>query len=173
VFVFWFLIGYRLFFDPASAFILSPASLGEIGVFGFALFLSITVLVISCPCAVGMATPSAMMAGTGKGAEHGVLFKGADAIEAATKVRTVVFDKTGTLTRGEPSVTDVRPVRGIAERSRSAGPRRPRSPRAPLGRPSCGAAGGGPSSGPSRSRRSWPRGRGRLAGRKILLGRDG
>jgi Cu+-exporting ATPase len=116
VFVFWFLVGYRLFFDPASAFILSPASLGEIGVFGFALFLSITVLVISCPCAVGMATPSAMMAGTGKGAEYGVLFKGADAIEAATKVRTVVFDKTGTLTRGEPAVTDVRPVRGITER---------------------------------------------------------
>jgi Cu+-exporting ATPase len=116
VFVFWFLVGYRLFFDPASAFILSPASLGEIGVFGFAFFLSITVLVISCPCAVGMATPSAMMAGTGKGAEHGVLFKGADAIEAATKVRTVIFDKTGTLTRGEPSVTDVLPVPGIAER---------------------------------------------------------
>ena len=116
VFVFWFLVGYRLFFDPASAFILSPASLGEIGVFGFALFLSITVLVISCPCAVGMATPSAMMAGTGKGAEHGVLFKGADAIEAATRVRTLIFDKTGTLTRGEPSVTDVLPVPGIADR---------------------------------------------------------
>ena len=113
VFVFWFLLGYRLFFDPASAFMLSPASLGEIGVFGFALLLSITVLVISCPCAVGMATPSAMMAGTGKGAEHGVLFKGADAIEATTKVRTVIFDKTGTLTRGEPSVTDVLPAAGI------------------------------------------------------------
>jgi len=113
VFAFWFLAGYRLFFDPGSAFLLSPATLGEIGVFGFALFLSITVLVISCPCAVGMATPSAMMAGTGKGAEHGVLFKGADAIEAATKVRTVLFDKTGTLTRGEPSVTDVLPVAGI------------------------------------------------------------
>jgi Cu+-exporting ATPase len=113
VFVFWFLLGYRLFFDLASAFILSPGSLGEIGVFGFALLLSITVLVISCPCAVGMATPSAMMAGTGKGAEHGVLFKGADAIEATTKVRTVIFDKTGTLTRGEPSVTDVLPAPGI------------------------------------------------------------
>ncbi len=113
VFVFWFLAGYRLFFDPASRFILSPYALGEIGVFGFALLLSITVLVISCPCAVGMATPSAMMAGTGKAAEHGVLFKGADAIEAATKVDTVILDKTGTLTRGEPSVTDVVPVAGI------------------------------------------------------------
>ena len=113
VFVFWFLAGYRLFFDPASSFILSPGVLGEIGVFGFALLLSITVLVISCPCAVGMATPSAMMAGTGKGAEHGVLFKGADAIEAATKIDTVVLDKTGTLTRGEPSVTDVLPSEGF------------------------------------------------------------
>jgi Cu+-exporting ATPase len=113
VFVFWFFVGYRLFFDPASAFILSPAGLGEIGVFGFALLLSITVLVISCPCAVGMATPSAMMAGTGKGAEHGVLFKGADVVEAATKVCTVIFDKTGTLTRGQPAVTDVLPAPGI------------------------------------------------------------
>jgi P-type Cu+ transporter len=113
VFGFWFLVGYRAFFDPASSFILSPVALGEIGVFGFALLLSITVLVISCPCAVGMATPSAMMAGTGKGAEHGVLFKGADAIEATTKLDTVVFDKTGTLTRGEPSVTDVLPVGGM------------------------------------------------------------
>ena len=113
VFVFWFLAGYRLFFDPASSFILSPGVLGEIGVFGFALLLSITVLVISCPCAVGMATPSAMMAGTGKGAEYGVLFKGADAIEAATKIDTVVLDKTGTLTRGEPSVTDVLPSEGF------------------------------------------------------------
>jgi Cu+-exporting ATPase len=114
VFVFWFLAGYRLFFDPASSFILSPGTLGTMGVFGFALLLSITVLVISCPCAVGMATPSAMMAGTGKAAEHGVLFKGADAIEAATRIDTVVLDKTGTLTRGMPSVTDVVPATGLA-----------------------------------------------------------
>ncbi|MCL4294462.1 MAG: heavy metal translocating P-type ATPase [Anaerolineae bacterium] len=107
VFVFWFFLGYQMFFDPNSAFILSPYKLGEIGVFGFALLLSVTVLVISCPCAVGLATPSAMMAGTGKAAEHGVLFKGAEAIENASKLQTIVFDKTGTLTRGEPSVTDV------------------------------------------------------------------
>ena len=75
--------------------------------FGFALLISVTVLVISCPCAVGLATPAAMMAGTGKAAELGLLFKGADAVEAASKVEVVIFDKTGTLTKGEPSVTDV------------------------------------------------------------------
>ncbi len=107
VFVFWFFVGFERFFDPTTAFILSANRLGEIGVFGFSLLLSVTVLVISCPCAVGMATPSAMMAGTGKAAEHGVLFKGAEAIENATKLRAIIFDKTGTLTKGEPSVTDV------------------------------------------------------------------
>lgn len=107
VFIFWFFFGYRMFFDPNSSFILTPYTLGEIGVFGFSLLLSVTVLVISCPCAVGLATPSAMMAGSGKAAEYGVLFKGAEAIEKASKLRTIVFDKTGTLTKGEPSVTDV------------------------------------------------------------------
>ncbi len=107
VFFFWFFVGYWSFFDPQSRFLLTPYTLGEIGVFGFSILLSITVLVISCPCAVGMATPSAMMAGTGKAAEHGVLFKGADAIETTTKLDAIVFDKTGTLTRGEPSVTEV------------------------------------------------------------------
>ncbi|CAG1016149.1 H+-transporting ATPase [Anaerolineales bacterium] len=107
VFIFWFFFGYQMFFDPNSSFIMSPYKLGEIGVFGFSLLLSVTVLVISCPCAVGLATPSAMMAGTGKAAEFGVLFKGAEAIENTSKLQTIVFDKTGTLTKGEPSVTDV------------------------------------------------------------------
>jgi Cu+-exporting ATPase len=114
VFVFWFFFGYAQFFDPASRFILSPYALGEIGVFGFALLLSVTVLVISCPCAVGLATPSAMMAGTGKAAEYGVLFKGAEAIEKASKLQAIVFDKTGTLTKGEPSLTDILVVRGTS-----------------------------------------------------------
>ncbi|HSA99359.1 MAG TPA: heavy metal translocating P-type ATPase [Anaerolineales bacterium] len=109
VFLFWFFFGYQMFFDPNSSFIMSPYKLGAIGVFGFSLLLSVTVLVISCPCAVGLATPSAMMAGTGKAAEFGVLFKGAEAIENASKLQTIVFDKTGTLTKGEPSVTNVVP----------------------------------------------------------------
>jgi Cu+-exporting ATPase len=110
VFIFWFFVGYQAFFDPSSRFLLSPFALGSVGVFGFSLLLSVTVLVISCPCAVGLATPSAMMAGTGKGAEYGVLFKSAEAIEKSARLSTVVFDKTGTLTRGEPSLTDVRLV---------------------------------------------------------------
>lgn len=107
VFLFWFFYGFDRYFLPDSRFILSPYSLAEIGVFGFALLLSVTTLVISCPCALGLATPSAMMAGTGKGAENGILFKGADAVEASSKLNAVVFDKTGTLTKGEPEVTDV------------------------------------------------------------------
>ncbi|MGH2403858.1 MAG: heavy metal translocating P-type ATPase, partial [bacterium] len=114
-FLFWFFAGYQTFFDPSTRFALTPYTLGQIGVFGFALLLSVTVLIISCPCAVGIATPSAMMAGIGKGAEHGILFKGAQAIEATSKLQTVIFDKTGTLTRGEPSVTDVLAVDGVAE----------------------------------------------------------
>src|SRR3990172_5024714 len=114
VFLFWFFLGYGMFFSPETRLMLTPYTLAEVGVFGFALLISVAVLVISCPCAVGMATPSAMMAGTGKAAEHGILFKGADAIENASKLTTIVFDKTGTLTRGEPSVTTVVPAGGWA-----------------------------------------------------------
>jgi Cu+-exporting ATPase len=107
VFLFWFFIGYGLWFDPETRLVLTPYTLEDLEVFGFALLISVTVLIISCPCAVGLATPAAMMAGTGKAAEFGILFKGADTVEAAAGVQTVIFDKTGTLTRGEPSVTDV------------------------------------------------------------------
>ena len=107
VFLFWFFVGYGLWFVPESRLILTPYLLTGMGVFGFALLTSVTVLIISCPCAVGLATPSAIMAGSGKAAEHGILFKGADVMETTAKLQVVIFDKTGTLTRGEPSVTDV------------------------------------------------------------------
>jgi Cu+-exporting ATPase len=107
VFLFWFFAGFDLWFESGSRLLMSPYRLTEVGVLGFALLMSVAVLIISCPCAVGLATPAAIMGGSGIGAEHGILFKGADAIEAASKVRTVVFDKTGTLTKGEPSVTEV------------------------------------------------------------------
>ena len=115
VFFFWFFVGYGAYFSPTSQFILSPYSLAEVGVFGFALLLSVTTLIISCPCALGLATPSAIMAGTGKGAENGILFKGADAVEASSKLNAVIFDKTGTLTKGEPAVTDVYTTEGFAQ----------------------------------------------------------
>ncbi|MGD0854512.1 MAG: heavy metal translocating P-type ATPase [Dehalococcoidia bacterium] len=111
-FLFWFFIGFSLWFTPDSRMMLTPYSLNLVGSFGFALLVSVTVLVISCPCALGLATPSAIMAGTGKGAEYGILFKGADAMETASKVKAVIFDKTGTLTKGEPSVTDVIALNG-------------------------------------------------------------
>lgn len=86
-------LAYRMFSMPISDAII-PA---------------VSVLVVACPCALGLATPTAIMIGMGKAAENGVLFKGGDAIEKAGKIDVIVFDKTGTLTMGKPSVTDVLP----------------------------------------------------------------
>ncbi|MCL4473847.1 MAG: heavy metal translocating P-type ATPase [Actinobacteria bacterium] len=80
---------------------------GPTPAFTYALLNFVAVLIIACPCALGLATPTAIMVGTGKGAESGVLIRGGDSLETAHKVDTVVLDKTGTLTRGEPAVTDV------------------------------------------------------------------
>jgi P-type Cu+ transporter len=88
--------------------------IGDIGL-TYSLLAFVSVIIIACPCALGIATPAALMMGSGKGAENGILFKGGEYLEIARKVKTVVFDKTGTLTKGKPSVTDVIDLSGIGE----------------------------------------------------------
>ncbi len=114
-FLFWFFLGYDRWFRPTTRLLLGAGELTQMGVFGFAFLVSVTVLVISCPCAVGLATPAAVMAGSGIAATQGILFKGADAMEATAKVQAVVLDKTGTLTIGRPSLTQVVAAPGVSQ----------------------------------------------------------
>lgn len=107
------------YFVPAVLVIASISALiwyfiGQIGL-NFALLAFVSVVIIACPCALGIATPAAVMVGTAKGAQQGILIKGGEHLEAAEKVDTVVFDKTGTLTMGEPTVTDIITYRGFAK----------------------------------------------------------
>jgi P-type Cu+ transporter len=108
------------YFVPAVIAIAVGAGLGWYFAGGagltYSLLAFVSVIIIACPCALGIATPAALMMGAGKGAENGILFKGGEYLEIASKVNTVVFDKTGTLTEGKPSVTDIIDIsRGIGE----------------------------------------------------------
>jgi len=105
------------YFVPAIVVVAFAAFFGWwiAGNFPQGLLAFIAVLIIACPCALGVATPAALMVGVGKGAEAGILIRGAEILERAKALTTVVFDKTGTLTRGEPNVTDVLPLAGHDE----------------------------------------------------------
>ncbi len=107
--------GYFVPIVMAIAFLAGAAWLISGQGFRFSMTVFTSVLVIACPCALGLATPTAVLVGTGKGAEMGILIKGGEALEGAHRVKTVVLDKTGTVTEGKPVVTDVIPAAGISE----------------------------------------------------------
>jgi len=107
--------GYFVPIVMALAVISGVAWFGVTGDSRLAMTIFISVLIIACPCALGLATPVAIMAGTGKGAEHGILIKSGAALETAHKVSVIVLDKTGTITRGEPVVTDIRSFGSFGE----------------------------------------------------------
>jgi P-type Cu+ transporter len=107
------------YFVPAVLAVALGVGLGWYFVGGigmtYSLLAFVSVIIIACPCALGIATPAALMMGAGKGAENGILFKGGEYLEIASKVSVVVFDKTGTLTKGRPSVTNIIDLSGMGE----------------------------------------------------------